>query len=100
MRGFGGRFQVLPLVCVASARPGDDDRAAILRSSLGLDGGRLASPPTMELTVIRADDSVTHLAILGNLDIQGVNEIQDRFVFNTAARRKATLVDLSQVTFI
>jgi anti-anti-sigma factor len=54
----------------------------------------------MELTVIRADDSVTHLAILGNLDIQGVNEIQDRFVFNTAARRKATLVDLSQVTFI
>lgn len=54
----------------------------------------------MQLHIIRADDAITHVAILGRLDIQGVNSIQDQFVFNTAARRKATLVDLSQVTFI
>lgn len=54
----------------------------------------------MQLTIIRADDSISHVAILGRLDIQGVNSIQDQFIFNTAARRKATLVDVSQVTFI
>ena len=54
----------------------------------------------MATAIIRADDSLTHVAILGRLDIQGVNCIQDQFVFNTTARRKATLVDLSQVTFI
>ncbi len=54
----------------------------------------------MQLNVIRADDSITHLALLGRLDLQGVNLIQDRFVFNTTSRRKATLVDVSQVTFI
>jgi anti-anti-sigma factor len=54
----------------------------------------------MQLNVIRADDSITHLAIQGRLDIEGVNQIQDRFVFQTAARHKTTLVDLSEVTFI
>ena len=54
----------------------------------------------MQLNVIRADESITHLAMLGRLDIQGVNEIQDRFVFQTVTRHKATLVDLSEVTFI
>jgi len=54
----------------------------------------------MQLTVIRADDSITHVAILGRLDIEGVNAIADKFVFNTSAQRKATLVDVSQVTFI
>lgn len=29
-----------------------------------------------------------------------MNQIQDQFVFNTTARRKATLVDVSAVTFI
>jgi anti-anti-sigma factor len=52
------------------------------------------------LTVIRADETLTHIAIVGRLDVQGVNRIQDQFVFNTTARRRPTLVDLSQVTFI
>jgi anti-anti-sigma factor len=52
------------------------------------------------LTVIRADETLTHVAIVGRLDIQGVNRIQDQFVFNTTSRRRATLVDLSEVTFI
>src|SRR5262245_66097794 len=55
---------------------------------------------TMQLTIIRAYDSVTHLAILGRLDIQGVNQIQDQFVIQTTARRRATMVDISRVTFI
>jgi len=54
----------------------------------------------MELTVIRADDSITHVAMLGRLDVQGVNLIQSRFVFNITSRRRAALVDVSAVTFI
>jgi anti-anti-sigma factor len=54
----------------------------------------------MQLTVIRADDALTHIVMLGRLDIEGVNRIADQFVFATAARRKAALVDISQVTFI
>lgn len=54
----------------------------------------------MQMTVIRADDSITHVAMLGRLDIEGVNRIADQFVFATASRRKATLVDVSHVTFI
>ena len=53
-----------------------------------------------QLTVIRADDSITHVVLLGRLDIEGVNAIADPFTFNTASQRKATLVDMSQVTFI
>ena len=54
----------------------------------------------MQLNVIRADDSITHLAVHGRLDIQGVSQIERQFVFNTTSRRKATLVDVSRVTFI
>jgi len=54
----------------------------------------------MQLNIIRADDTLTHVAILGRLDIQGVNRIHDQFVIQTTARRKDTLVDVSQVTFI
>jgi anti-anti-sigma factor len=54
----------------------------------------------MQLTIIREDDSITHVALLGNLDVEGVNRIQDRFAFTTTSRRKATLVDVSQVSFI
>ena len=54
----------------------------------------------MQLTVIRSDDTITHVSIHGRLDIDGVNAVADRFTFETAARRRATLVDLSHVTFI
>ena len=54
----------------------------------------------MQLTVLRADESITHVAILGRLDIEGVNQVADRFVFTTTSARTSALVDLSQVTFI
>src|SRR5262245_33831471 len=54
----------------------------------------------MRLDVIRADENVTHVELHGRLDIAGVNAIQDRFVFQTAGRRRSTLVDLANVSFI
>lgn len=54
----------------------------------------------MQFSVIRADESITHIALAGRLDIQGLNAIQDRFVFTASSRHKPTLVDLSQVTFL
>jgi len=54
----------------------------------------------MELQILRADDQVTHVALTGRLDLDGVEQVQNRFVFATAPRRKTTLVDLSGVSFI
>lgn len=54
----------------------------------------------MQLSIICANDSLTHVELVGRLDIESVNEIQDKFTFLTAARHRATLVDLSGVTFI
>jgi len=50
----------------------------------------------MQLGVIRADDEMTELALVGKLDIAGVHAIDMKFHLNTATRRKPTLVDLSQ----
>ena len=54
----------------------------------------------MQLTVLRADESITHVAIVGRLDIEGVNQVADRVVLTTTSARTSALVDLSQVTFI
>lgn len=54
----------------------------------------------MRLNVLCADDHLTHVELHGRLDIAGVNAIQDQFVFQTAGRRRSTLVDLSNVTFV
>jgi anti-anti-sigma factor len=54
----------------------------------------------MQLNVIRADDELTELALVGKLDIAGVHAVDMKFHVNTAARRKPTLVDLSQLEMI
>jgi anti-anti-sigma factor len=54
----------------------------------------------MQLNVIRLDDALTHLALVGKLDIAGVHAIDMKFHGYTAARRKPTLVDLSGVELI
>lgn len=54
----------------------------------------------MQLNVIRADDELTELALVGKLDIAGVHAVDMKFHLNTAARRKPTLVDLSQLEMI
>lgn len=54
----------------------------------------------MQLKIIRADDSITHVAILGRLDVEGVNDIQYEFHHQTTSQPKATIVDLSRMTYI
>jgi anti-anti-sigma factor len=54
----------------------------------------------MQLNVIRSDDVMTELALVGKLDIAGVHAIDMKFHINTAARRKPTLVDLTQLDMI
>jgi anti-anti-sigma factor len=51
----------------------------------------------MQLNVIRLDDELTHLALVGKMDIAGVHAIDMKFHGYTAARRRPTLVDLSGV---
>ena len=53
-----------------------------------------------QLTIIREDETITYIALHGNLNVDGVNSIQNRFAFETTSRRKATLVDVSDVSFI
>ena len=54
----------------------------------------------MQLTLIRVDDQITHLALVGSLDVAGLHAVDVKFHSYAAARRKPTLVDLSQLDFI
>ena len=54
----------------------------------------------MQIQILRSDDAVTHVALSGRLDVDGVQEVSDQFVFATAPRGIATVVDLSQVAFV
>lgn len=56
--------------------------------------------PAVQITQVRLDDEVTHLALSGKLDAAGLQGTDIKFTGFTAARRKPTLVDLSQVEFI
>jgi anti-anti-sigma factor len=53
-----------------------------------------------ELKVIEASDSLTHIAVVGRLDLEGVHAVELRFTTQAAARRRPTLVDLSELEFI
>ena len=54
----------------------------------------------MRLEIIRSDDTITHVAIHGRLDVQGVNDLQYEFLSQTTMLPKSTVVDLSKVSFI
>ena len=54
----------------------------------------------MELRLIETSDELTHLALIGRLDIAGVGGIETKFTGYTSARHKTTLVDMSEVTFL
>jgi anti-sigma B factor antagonist len=54
----------------------------------------------MQLNIVRLDDQITHLALAGSLDLAGLHAVDMKFHGYTAARRKPTLVDLSQVEFV
>jgi anti-anti-sigma factor len=54
----------------------------------------------IQLNEVQLDDRITHVAIVGQLDVAGLHAIDVRFHGYTAARRRPTLVDLSGLEFI
>ena len=50
--------------------------------------------------VIEESNGLTHVALEGDLDIEGTNAVQDPFYFHLTSRRKPAIVDLSGVKFI
>ncbi|MEO0795471.1 MAG: STAS domain-containing protein [Verrucomicrobiota bacterium] len=54
----------------------------------------------MEIKVIRSDDEISHVSLVGRMDHNGATEIEQAFVAATAGRQKPTVVELGEVTFI
>ena len=54
----------------------------------------------VQLNEILLDDHLTHLAIVGKMDVAGLHAIDVKFHGYTAARRRPTLVDISGLDFI
>lgn len=54
----------------------------------------------IQLNEVHLDDRITHLAIVGKLDIAGLHAVDVKFHGYTAARRRPTLVDISGLEFI
>ena len=54
----------------------------------------------IQLNEVHLDERITHLAIVGQLDVAGLHAIDVKFHGYTAARRRPTLVDISGLDFI
>jgi anti-anti-sigma factor len=54
----------------------------------------------VQLNAVLLDDHITHLALVGKLDVAGLHAVDMKFHGYTAARRKPTLVDISGLEFI
>jgi anti-anti-sigma factor len=52
------------------------------------------------LNEIQVDEQITHLALVGKLDVSGMHTVDMKFHGYTAARRRPTLVDLAGLEFI
>ena len=52
------------------------------------------------VVLVEANEAFTHLCVQGNLDELGVGEVNLALTTQTVARRKAAIVDLSQVGMI
>jgi anti-anti-sigma factor len=53
-----------------------------------------------ELVEIHLGPLLTHVAIRGNLDIEGTKAVETRFALSVAGRRLPAIVDLSAVGFV
>ncbi len=62
----------------------------------------MAYPAEMPATfdVVEASDTLTHVELVGSLDIASTRDIELRFSASTAGRHKALIVDLSRVQFL
>jgi anti-anti-sigma factor len=54
----------------------------------------------IQLNEVHLDERITHLALIGKLDVAGLHAIDVKFHGYTAARRRPTLVDLSGLELI
>jgi anti-anti-sigma factor len=54
----------------------------------------------MQITEILLNDKLTHVALVGKLDVAGLHAVDVKFHGYTAARRRPTLVDLSGLELI
>ena len=54
----------------------------------------------MQITEIGPGTPITHIALVGRLDAEGMMKVDIKFHGYTAARKKSAIVDLSQVEFI
>ena len=54
----------------------------------------------MELATQTLDNDILHVSLSGRMDIAGTGAIEHKFTFQTASKKMAVLVDLSDVTFI
>jgi anti-anti-sigma factor len=53
-----------------------------------------------KLTVIEHGDDLTHIALSGRLDVQGVQKVELKFTSHTAARKRPAIVDFAEIEFI
>ena len=54
----------------------------------------------MELNAIQSEDTYTHVALTGKMDVGGVGEIENKFLSVTAGQKKSAVVDISGVNFL
>jgi anti-anti-sigma factor len=54
----------------------------------------------MPLTIIRQDDELTHVALAGDLDAQGVTDVESEFHQAVDEQHHPAVVDLSAVKFV
>jgi anti-anti-sigma factor len=54
----------------------------------------------MELKIIKDDESYVHVALVGKMDLSGVQEVEAKFINLTATAKKNLLVDISAVSFL
>jgi anti-anti-sigma factor len=52
------------------------------------------------MKTVRADDTITHVALIGRLNVHGVNQIQYDFNHMMTLLPKPTIVDISEVSYI
>jgi anti-anti-sigma factor len=54
----------------------------------------------MELRIVEETGRLTHVALIGRLDTEGVHAVDVAFHARTAARRRDAIVDVSELTYI
>jgi anti-anti-sigma factor len=54
----------------------------------------------MDMKIVEETGQLTHVALSGELDAAGANEISTKFIGYVTARCKPTIVDIADVSFI